>query len=357
VLELSLIVHALVHEYHQQPAVWQNDLDNLKEKMDTLMTSILTKIYQGDDGIDAATCKCHSHYHIIDDIRYFGDPMGYNASTGERNLKWWAKRISKTARTCGQTIFLEQTSKRVSDQLVLQRAYDAMIMIDENKTSRNQYTGQGGPWFYSRKEHHLMYNPITDTALYNEHKGKRQPGDPMLLLTQQIRQVLKDTHGPTGEIRIWKEIILNEHNGVRTQQSIRAFHDFDEHGKFFDWVHVKEDDGRYVPAKVVLLYQTNLPSDHALVWKSLPATDHERQHETNLSARWKVSLLPSGLPSIVSIPTSKIDDCIMVHPHWKCTNGNHIPSTPIPSSDDTSMFVIDELYDRYSWLLNYVDDD
>ena len=100
VLELSLIFHALVHEYHQLPAVWQNDLENLKEKMDTLMTSILTKIYRGDDGIDAATCKCHSHYHIIDDIRYFGDPMGYNASTGERNIKWWAKRISKTARKC-----------------------------------------------------------------------------------------------------------------------------------------------------------------------------------------------------------------------------------------------------------------
>jgi hypothetical protein len=146
VLDLSLIFHALVHEYHQLPAVWQNDLDNLKEKMDTLMTSILTKIYRGDDGIDAATCKCHSHYHIIDDIRYFGDPMGYNASTGECNLKWWAKRISKAARKCGQTIFLEQTSKRVLDQLVLQRAYAAM-MIDENKTSRNQYTGQGGPWF------------------------------------------------------------------------------------------------------------------------------------------------------------------------------------------------------------------
>jgi hypothetical protein len=45
----------LVHEYHQLPAVWQNDLDNLMEKMDTLMTSILTKIYRGDDGIDAAT--------------------------------------------------------------------------------------------------------------------------------------------------------------------------------------------------------------------------------------------------------------------------------------------------------------
>jgi hypothetical protein len=85
-------------------------------------------------------------------------------------------------------------------------------------------------------------------------------------------------HGPTGEIRIWKEIILNEHNGVRTQQLIRAFHDFDEHGKFFDWVHVKEDNKRYVPAKVVLLYQTDLPSDHALVWKSLPATDNERRH-------------------------------------------------------------------------------
>ena len=118
-----------------------------------------------------------------------------------------------------------------------------------------------------------------------------------------------------------------------------------------------EDNGLYVPTQVLLLYRMeNTDVDHALVWKCLPASVNERRHETNLSARWKMSLLPSGQPNIVSILTSKIDACVLVHPHWERSPHNHIPSVTIPPGDDNSMFVIDESYGRYSWLLNYVDD-
>jgi hypothetical protein len=40
--------------------------------------------------------------------------MGYDAGTGERNLKRWDKGVSKTARKCGQAMFMEQTASRVT---------------------------------------------------------------------------------------------------------------------------------------------------------------------------------------------------------------------------------------------------
>ena len=53
--------------------------------------------------------------------------MGYDAAKGERNLKFWAKEMSKTARKCGQAIFMEQTFKRVTDHLVLQQANNIIL--------------------------------------------------------------------------------------------------------------------------------------------------------------------------------------------------------------------------------------
>ena len=142
---------------------------------------------------------------------------------------------------------------------------------------------------------------------------------------------------------------------------VRAFHHFDVHGRFFDWVHVKHGDiGGYVPALVLLLYRKGPPEEkdnYALVWKCLPATNNERKHETNISARWKMKLLESGLPHIESIKSDKILDCIKVNQHWRCKPNCHLPSTPLLPGMDKSMFVIDESYERYSWLLNYVDSD
>ncbi len=106
----------------QLPSSLQQDLPSLKNKIDQLLRNITAKIYRGDNSTDCMTCKIHCHFHITDDIKYFGPPIGYDASTGECNLKWWAKSISKTARKCGQGIFLEQTSRRVSENRLLLRA-------------------------------------------------------------------------------------------------------------------------------------------------------------------------------------------------------------------------------------------
>jgi hypothetical protein len=128
----------------------------------------------------------------------------------------------------------------------------------------------------------------------------------------------------------------------------------------FDWVQAKLDLGQdgYMPARVVLLYQTETDYDRALVWMAQRATATELQQETNISARWKMDLKnESGLPNIVSISTNDIKKCIVVHEHWKCINWNHLPITELVPGLDISMFVIDKSYDRYSWCLNFIDTD
>ena len=357
VLEQSLIYFALIHEFHQLPAILQQDLDSLRIRINELIPNVTANIYRGDNSTDCLTCKIHSHYHIVEDIKYFGPPIGYDASTGERNLKWWAKSISKTARKCGQAMFLEQTSKRVTDHRMLKRAQN------RNEPIRKTIHNLQCKWHFTRKKAHMRYNILTEEHSVVEFTIPENVSA-SLLLTTEIREVLRRNHNEEGtqaEIEIWKEMKMTTAEG-QPDRYVRAFHHFDVHGAFFDWVHVKHGahDG-YVPALVLLLYRCQEvdgpdgQQDYALVWKSLPASNNERKHETNLSARWKMKLQDSGLPHIETVRLDDIEECIKAHPHWRCKPNCHIPSTPLPPGTDKSMFVIDESYDRYSWILNHID--
>ena len=182
-----------------------NNFAKLKETLDNLLPGIFSRIYRGDNSVDVQTCKYHAHFHLTWAIEYFGAPMGFNAAKGERNLKFWAKEISKTARKCGQAIFIEQTSRRIADHLVLQRVHNIILAHAKLKKAQNQTanTGSGDlpPWTYTRKQHQMIFNMGDNHVGMVEYKGKKAP-DPLAQVTQPIKTVLKDKHGPTGNIRI-----------------------------------------------------------------------------------------------------------------------------------------------------------
>jgi hypothetical protein len=372
-LHSALVFHAFVHEFHELDAKFHTSLPDLKVKLDQLLSGIYSRIYRGDDSVDTRTCKCHAHFHLIWAIKYYGAPMGYDAGKGERNLKFWAKEMSTTARKCGQSIFIAQTSERVADYLVIQQAHN-MILSDtkiQRRTNGNNNTNPTADnlpsWVFTRTTPHMLYNLEHNHAEMIKCNGKKVP-KPFSLLTTSVQNILRDIHGPTGnhpseDIRIWKEIKLCFGEG-KGHHYVRAFHDFDEYGKFFDWVQVKVDDpdpdtdDAYRPAKALLLYQTEANQNFALVWMAQEATTAELRLETNISARWKMDLVQAtGLPKIVSIPIDDIKKSIVVLEHWKCLDNNHLPTTQRAHGEDTSMFVIDESYDRYSWCLNFVDCD
>ena len=140
-------------------------------------------------------------------------------------------------------------------------------------------------WKYTRREHHMTYNIATQLASLVK-TCTFNVSDCSKLLTNQVRKVLKEKHDD-GEIRIWKQIKIDLGGGTGTH-FIRASHDSDASGKFFDWVQFKagSDSRSYLPAKVLLLYQTEDRQDFALVW---PA---KKQQTWN--GNWKQTCLPGG---------------------------------------------------------------
>jgi hypothetical protein len=54
-----------------------------------------------------------------------------------------------------------------------------------------------------------------------------------------------------------------------------------------------------------------------------------------------------------------IERCIYVYEPWQCLNNSLLPTTSYRDGlpRDTNTFAVDEVYDGYSWVLNFLDDD
>lgn len=60
--------------------------------------------------------------HFLDDIMEYGCADGFNTSTGERNLKSWAKKPSATAQKRSAEVHSKQTSSRLHETFLLEQA-------------------------------------------------------------------------------------------------------------------------------------------------------------------------------------------------------------------------------------------
>ena len=121
-------------------------------------------------------------------------------------------------------------------------------------------------------------------------------------------------------------------------------------------MYVKDSDGLdvdYVPAKAPLLYRVDGDS-YCMCWKAQSPMSTDRRHETNVSARWKMQFLSSGLPDITSVPMCDVDQTIFVYQHFH-NKPYHFPQDPVPPGIRASSYVIDEVYERYAWALNFLD--
>ena len=239
-LEKILIFHSLIHRFHIIKPKLQFRLSGLQEKFDELNHEVFESIYRGDCSVDVRTCKCHAHFHIIQDIKYYGAPMGFEASKGERNLKTWAKHVCKTARKCGESVFIEQTARRVTDHLLLEKALDVVTQssVKDKESGVKETTGVSPQtWKFTRKLPHVVYHMETDLAYMNG----TTPVDFPELINEPIKEVLQRTHPQDTIINIWKEIRIDFPTSVGGYHHVRAYHQFDVHGAFFDWVQIKSE--------------------------------------------------------------------------------------------------------------------
>ena len=178
------------------------------------------------------------------------------------------------------------------------------------------------------------------------------------LLLDPIVQQLHSLHGNDGMIEIWREIAITIDTNNGAHQHVRAYHQYDKYGPYFDWVNVKDSaveatEVHYVPAKVLLLYRIN-DVGYCLCWKALQPTDAESKHETNVSARWKMGFRPNGLPLLTCVRLDDVVQPIYVYQHFH-DKPHQFPQKAVSVAERESRYIVEEAYERYSWALNFLD--
>jgi hypothetical protein len=354
VFEHALILNALLQEHHQLSGPLQKDIDIISEGVHKCVDVITKGIYRGDNSIDCATCKIHAHCHIARDIAEYGSPSNYDATLGERGLKFWAKAPGRTARKCGETTFITQTVSRISDRQMLAKARRLVDSANYGSEDTSNDEPQLLPWcFGTRKACHMLYSLARKAAWYNE-KGEAAEENPSCrdLLLPQIIKLLHSKHGDTGTVHIWKEARISLGKGQGSNM-VRAYHKFDMSFPYFDWVSIKDDnkegDASYVPAKALLLYQFE-SEGYCLCWRAKTAEAIDQKHETNISARWRMAFSRDDRPNLIAVPISTVQRTLFVHQHFPQS-----PRFPQVPTANQSQYTLEEAYTRYECILNFMD--
>ena len=165
------------------------------------MSALVNGFYRGDNTVDTGTCKVHSHLHLPQDCFEYGSPMNYDAALGERGLKFWAKGPSRTARKCGETTFITQTSSRISDHQLLSKAFSLLQKKQHPSPilpSASASIVPGKRWHFTRKVSHMVYELSTKLVgtVLPEHNIPVYEGPHCRdLLLDPIVQQLHSSHG------------------------------------------------------------------------------------------------------------------------------------------------------------------
>ena len=296
--------------------------------------------YRGDNSIDTAMGKVHSHLHLARDCAEYGSPMNYDAGLGERGLKTWAKGASKTAMKCGESKFIDQTSCRVSDQQILS---NFSRLSNQHPSENIETTFPICLWKFSRKECHARYNlascasEMVKSVKLLSHAEERRILD--LLLHPLIVSKLKSLHGNSGIIEIWKGVTISlPQHGPDSKHHIRAFPEFDEHGSFYDWVMVKHDpsgEDSYWPSKALFLYRFE-ERDYCMCWCTQSRKIEDERFETYLSARWRMEYQNNGWPLLTSVDKMRdVVQTLYIYEHFHMTN-TPIPDGPVNSAEQNT---------------------
>jgi len=358
-VELALCLHAYLHyskdlplEIRCQPEVFDRGI----RKFIGLFNAY---VYRGDDSVDSDTCKIHCHFHILQNILMFGDPMQYDAAKGERGLKDWAKLISQTAQKCGIDTFLFQTIQRVSTHQLMQRAQQLELWRVRREKTRKDRTDplvEETPVraVMNRKVPHFRYKTAAGVLYSVDRKGKETDvSEKTGIVDKRIISKIEMEHKDLEDIDIWGEIYLSDPHLDNDGQLLRGHPALDRYGEMYDWVAVTFDtadpsnEGLVGPAKLLAFYKDEEGVDRAVVHATNVTTGRETNAgNTMLVQNNRLEFTPRGHPALRTIRVDQIDRGIMAFEHENFSGP--LPPT-IDYARDKSKFIVSCVEDRAQW--------
>ena len=368
-LQTILSFQSFVHYFETIPSKDRQNNSLLQRKVRNLIRDFSACVYRGDDSVDCATPKLHSHLHLTIDIQDYGHPMNWEAGKGERGLKTWAKLASCTAQKHNVPMFTHQTALRVGDAMLLEKA--SQVITGSPALPQVQDTDGENPNLLPptsireyvvvrRWPHYIVDLSLNATVAVRiiDKTGKviETMEDHQVIFPGMIRTAILAVEGSYGNfikgIHVYKDATLR--TNPQQEKKIRACAQYDKFGSFFDWVSVNYkwsgNVKKTLPAKLLLIYKDHQETlsaiIHACDWQG--KDDHDSSNE--LIGRWQLeySKLDGRTPVLRKVPISDIVDLLYVVEH----SGNN--QHPLIMGDGRPLHSVDVVEPRYMWATSFL---
>ena len=354
-VEYCLCFHSYCHYGHLLPYSYRSDLQTVDYGARKVIRYFDTLVYRGDNTCDMDTCKVHTQLRTKRNIEMTGDPMQTSCNGCERGLKSWAKNISKTAQKQGYGIFTLQTGKRVSDQIILSKAYATIVhqnkSINDNQQQTSECSSRLYPQFRIRKQK-SSYSQVFVDRKNNEMQTTPYSGS----LEKVIIKSIFDLEPEMLEINVWTEVKITRNNNI-----LRACPNYRGEGPWYDWVYVwfhhQHSEEEKFPAKILAIYQNNNQEMkvlvHSVEYKTEIGCESLAKGDSRLITHYRQEFLENGHPALRSVYLSDIDQSVLVY-QFKKYNPSPLPPKVSLSAERRSHTVM-VIKPRNEWAKLFID--
>jgi hypothetical protein len=229
--------------------------------------------------------------HFKPDMLFMGSGSGFSTSTGERGLKAWAKKPSKTAQKRGDAIFSKQVCQRIHEAQIINAVAECKP-LEEDDMEEAQITLEP----MARCANFVVEVRNDSTSIHRILPSGRKHKTQLDFSERIISWFETTYHVPPGEsvyIQMFTEVVLPRCNINEMKTIIRAHPNYRYEGPWYDYTFAKyNEDGReeteiVYPCKTVCFFvDPDSGETMALVQEVNHQTETQKQRDSQLFTHW-----------------------------------------------------------------------
>ena len=252
--EFTYLVETIIafHAFIKNPSclVEEGDIDNTLRQscfaLALLLRVLVHGVWRGEKSNGWRLRKTVELSHFLRDVYMFGSADGFNSSTGERNLKVWAKQPSKTAQKRSADIHLKQTASRFQESFVFSEIAFADKLSCQNSDPSAQHSGNTVVEPYSINSNVGKFVLHIGTGQIFRFSDQKR-SNPLVELPLSPTVISWFQGKYDGDITIFSEAKIDE-------DLCRAHANYRKEGPWFDFVACKSGDN-FIPCRLSAIFR------------------------------------------------------------------------------------------------------
>ena len=242
--------------------------------------------------------KFHDLLHILLAMIQFGDTDNFDASHGERLLKYWVKHPGITCQKRGQHRFLQQMSDRIAESLCLREAHMSKAALATRSLREAVQVNREDSFLVGSPSCRVQYTPDSGNieCLWMRKAKKQRIRCLHPCVMDYVKRNFRRLNQTGDSIFFYTEA---KHHGV----ILRAHPDYTKSGSgpWYDFATIRYEENRQgvqdYPARLLAFFkvtdENGSDDNYAIIQSTQYVTENEvtcrrKLHQTDIASRWEM---------------------------------------------------------------------